>query len=198
VEWRLFDPQDKPEWLDPEWWVDQPHVNHLGNWVHESRLNSAAQAAVECADFVGTTVICDVGSCDGGLLDLLPEPYRSHSFGYDVIDASIEYANDVRGVNVTWANVVESKRTPLAQVIVCTEMLEHLENPRQFLHDLKSRGVVYGVFSSPKNETLDLHEWNHAWVWDMEGYARMFEECGWEIVSHTEVDWSQQIVAKNV
>lgn len=197
MEWRLFDPENKPEWLDPEWWVDQPHVNHLGNWVHESRLNSAAQAAVECADLVGTHTICDVGSCDGGLLDLLPEPYRSSSFGYDVIDSSIEYANDVRGVNVTWANVVESKRTPLAEVVVCTEMLEHLEDPHQFLKDLKSRGVVYGVFSSPKNETADHHEWNHAWAWDREGYREMFEAAGWEVISHTDVDWSQQIVAKN-
>lgn len=198
MEVRLFDPENKPEWLDPEWWVDQPHVNHLGNWVHESRLKAAASAAAFYAHQVGTTTICDVGSCDGGLLDLLPEPYRSSSFGYDVIDSSIEYANDVRGVNVTWANVVESKRTPLAEVIVCTEMLEHLEDPHGFLRDLKSRGVVYGVFSSPKNETADHHEWNHAWAWDREGYAKMFEDAGWEVVAHTDVDWSQQIVAKNV
>lgn len=197
MEARLFDPANPPAWLDPEWWTDQPHVNHLDNWVHQSRLQSAADAAMRLAGMLDTETICDLGSCDGGLLDLLLEPYRSKSFGYDVIDYSILYAKEVRDVDVRWGNVVKDKLLPLAEVVVCTEMLEHLEDPHRFLWELKQRGVVYGVFSSPHSETPEYHEWNHAWAWDREGYGSMFEQCGWEILSHEDVDWSQQIIAKN-
>jgi len=198
MEARLFDPLSPPEWLDPLWWVDQPHVNHIDNRVHQARLKSAAQTACDYAWLVGTTRICDLGSCDGGLLDLLQYPYREDSFGYDVIEVSIKYGREVRGVDLRYGNVTEDATLELAPVVVGTEMLDHLEDPHGFLWNQKDREVQYAVFSSPHSETAQYHEWNHAWAWDREGYSKMIESSGWEIVSHIDVEWSQQIVAKNV
>lgn len=195
MEARLFDPQSPPEWLDPLWWVDQPHVNHLDNRVHQARLRSAAETAMQLSEKFSGPAICDLGSCDGGLLELIDNNFRA--FGYDVIDVSIRYGRDVREVDLRYGNVVEDLSLELAPVVVCTEMLEHLEDPHKFLWELKGRGVEYGVFSSPHSETAEYHEWNHAWAWDREGYSKMFEASGWEIVSHIDVEWSQQIVAKN-
>jgi 2-polyprenyl-3-methyl-5-hydroxy-6-metoxy-1,4-benzoquinol methylase len=199
MEARLFDPQSPPDWLDSEWWVDQPHVSHIDNWVHKARLKSAAEAAcnlvVEHCLSDDDHTICDIGSCDGGLLELIGPEY--FAFGYDVIHSSIDYGRNVRKVDLRWGNVVKDKSLPLAPVVVCTEMLEHLEDPHQFLWDLKQRNVQYAVFSSPHSETKDHHEWNHAWAWDREGYGQMIEGSGWEILSHVDVEWSQQIVAKN-
>lgn len=196
MEARLFDPLNPPEWLDPLWWVDQPHVNHIDNRVHQARLQSAASTANYLAE--GRRAkhrICDIGSCDGGLLQLLDPIHEP--FGYDVIEASIKYGREVRGVDLRYGNVTGDYSLELAPVVVCTEMLEHLESPHSFLVDLKHRGVEYAVFSSPHSETAEYHEWNHAWAWDREGYAKMITDAGWEIVSHIDVEWSQQIVAKN-
>lgn len=196
MEARLFDPQSPPDWLDSEWWVDQPHVNHIANWVHQARLKSAAGTAECLAEGRREEhLICDIGSCDGGLLELIDPKFNA--FGYDVIHSSIDYGRNVRKVDLRWGNVVKDKSLPLAPIVVCTEMLEHLEDPHQFLRDLRGREVLYAIFSSPHSETVDHHEWNHAWAWDREGYAKMISDAGWKIESHVDVEWSQQIVAKN-
>lgn len=200
MEARLFDPENPPEWLDSEWWSDQPHCNHLANWVHQARLKSAAETAMDLVDkvdggMVPVHAICDVGSCDGGLLELIGPEYGA--FGYDVIESSMQYGRDVRGVDIRRANVLKDKDLEFAPVVVCTEMLEHLEFPHEFAAYLRTRGVEYAVFSSPHSETVDHHEWNHAWAWDREGYADMIRGAGWDIISHVDVEWSQQIVARN-
>lgn len=198
MEARLFDIENPPEWLDPLWWVDQPHVNHLDNRVHQARLQSAADTAIKLSDELGGVRICDIGSCDGGLLELIPWQYDA--FGYDVITRSINHGRVVRGVDLRYGDVTGDYTLELAPVVVCTEMLEHMEFPHAFLRDLynyrERRGVKYVIFSSPHSETAEYHEWNHAWAWDREGYAAMISGAGWEIVSHTDVEWSQQIVAK--
>lgn len=196
MEARLFDPLNPPEWLDPLWWVDQPHVNHIDNRVHQARLQSAADTAMRLArQFTEPDhLICDIGSCDGGLLELIAPEF--FAFGYDVIANSIAYGRHIRGVDLRYGNVTADPTLPLAPVVVCTEMLEHLEDPHGFLEYLRTREVEYAVFSSPHSETAEYHEWNHAWAWDREGYAKMITDAGWEIVSHIDVEWSQQIVAK--
>lgn len=195
MESRLFDPLSPPEWIDPLWWVDQPHVNHIDNRVHQARLISAAETAMALSDQLGGVAICDIGSCDGGLLELIRPEYTA--FGYDVIQISIKYGREVRGVDLRYGNVTGNPKLELAPVLVCTEMLEHLKDPHGFLKELRRASIEYAIFSSPHSETAQYHEWNHAWAWDREGYANMITDAGWEIVSHIDVEWSQQIVAKN-
>lgn len=195
MEARLFDPLNPPEWLDPLWWVDQPHVNHVDNRVHQARLKSAADAAMKLSEELAGATICDIGSCDGGLLGLIHNEFRA--FGYDVIEVSIDYGRKARGVDLRYGDVTGDDTLELAPVVVCTEMLEHLKDPHGFLKALRHREVEYAIFSSPHSETAEYHEWNHAWAWDREGYANMITDAGWTIVSHIDVEWSQQIVAKN-
>lgn len=198
MESRLFDPLDPPAWLDSLWWVDQPHVNHVDNRVHQPRLQAAADTAMRLSEELGTVPICDIGSCDGGLLELISDDFPA--FGYDVIANSIVYGQHIRGVDLRYGDVTGDYTLELAPVVVCTEMLEHLEFPHAFVTDLylqaPKRGVKYVIFSSPHSETAQYHEWNHAWAWDREGYAKMITNAGWEIVSHVDVEWSQMIVAK--
>lgn len=194
--YRTFDPADPPEWLDSRWWIDTPNCNHLDNRVHQARLNAAADWAVHAADVAGTVSIVDLGAGDGGLLSLLPEPYRSESYGYEIIEDSVRYANEVRGVHVMRSDVLRDGITHDG-VCVATEMLEHLEGPHTFLaHRLRRAGVKHLIASSPHSETVDgHHEWNHAWAWDREGYRAMFEEAGWSVRRHEDVEWSQLVWA---
>jgi 2-polyprenyl-3-methyl-5-hydroxy-6-metoxy-1,4-benzoquinol methylase len=193
--YRCFDPADPPEWLDSRWWIDTPNCNHLDNRVHQARLEVAAAKAIQAAFITNTHTIVDLGAGDGGLLSLLPEPYRTCSYGYEIIADSVRYANDVRDVDVRQRDVLRTG-IPHDGVCVATEMLEHLEDPHRFLRRLHRASVGHLIASSPHSETVDgHHEWNHAWAWDREGYRSMFEETGWTVLDHEDVEWSQLIWA---
>jgi len=195
TETRLFDPAEPPEWLNSDWWANTENCNHLDNRVHRARLESAALSATQAAQDLGIETITDVGAGDGGLLSLLPEPYRSKSWGYDVIEDSVKHAKTVRKVDVRKCNVVTG-RPRLAPVVVATEMLEHIEDPHAFVQKLYNAGTEFLIASSPHSETAEQHEWNHAWAWDRPGYAALIEQAGFRIVGHFDAEWSQIIVGK--
>lgn len=200
-EHRLFDPADPPEWLDPEWWRDRPQCDHLGSptGAHVSRLKAAERhariAALSAGEGNDVAPVCDLGAGDGALLSLLPESLRDKSWGYDVIRADVQYANEARGVEVHLRNVQRAMTNNgliLAPVVVLTEVLEHMADPHHFLQLLHARPEVrFVVASSPRNETPEQHEWNHAWCWDTEGYRAMFRAAGFQALSFEPVDWSQ-------
>lgn len=205
MEYRLFDPADPPEWLDPEWWRDREHCDHLGaeTGAHVARLEAAerhARIAALAAMAPGSrdaAPVCDLGAGDGALLSLLPASLREKSWGYDVIRADTHYAVDVRRVTVDWINVRKALENPhvvlpLAPVVVLTEVLEHMADPHGFLKLLHARPEVrFVVASSPFRETPERHEWNHAWAWDFPGYLAMFRAAGFKGVQLDEVEWSQ-------
>lgn len=194
TEYRLFDPENPPEWLDSRWWAGTPNCNHLDNRVHRARLEAASSTAVGCAVGQNTNCIVDLGAGDGGLLSLLPEPFRFWSHGYEIIDDSVRYANQVRQVNVRKADVLNDE-LDLGKVAVATEMLEHLADPHAFVKKIYDDGRV-NVFiaSSPHSETEQHHEWNHAWAWDREGYAALIKSGGWKISHQFDAEWSQIVV----
>lgn len=199
MEARLFDPADPPEWLDPEWWRDRPHCDHLGSptGAHIARLRAAAKHAQIAALVANGYAITDLGAGDGALLSLLDPEFREASWGYDSIRADVKHARDVRGVEVHLRNVERALSNPvtglcLAPVVVLTEVLEHQRDPHGFLKLLRARPEVrFVVASSPRNETEETHEWNHAWVWDTEGYRAMFVAAGFTPLSFEPVEWSQ-------
>lgn len=199
MEYRLFDPADPPEWLDPEWWRDRPHCDHLGSptGAHVARLKAAAALAMKAAGSF-TTQITDLGAGDGALLELIvvSDPrWRTHVWGYEIIREDQRFATRKRGVNVDLVNVrqeLESDGLALGPVVVLTEVLEHMADPHGFLALLAARPEVrYVVASSPRNETPEQHEWNHAWAWDPDGYREMFVAAGFEAREFQPVEWSQ-------
>jgi hypothetical protein len=202
AEHRLFDPADPPAWLDPEWWRDRPHCDHLGSptGAHFARLQAAERharlAALAAGPDNNTSPVCDLGAGDGALLSLLPKSLRAKSWGYDIIRADVEHARDVRGVLVLGPTNVrewlDGGRLTLAPVVVLTEVLEHMADPHGFLALLHARTEVrYVVASSPHSETPEQHEWNHAWAWDVDGYEEMFNLAGFSGRGVDRVEWSQ-------
>lgn len=198
MEHRLFDPWQPPEWLDPEWWRDREHCDHLGSptGAHVARLKAAAELAARAAEMAGTVNVADLGAGDGALLSLLPGELRPFSFGYDIIRDDVNYANNGRGVKVWMRNVAKALRNGttlhLGPVVVLTEVLEHMADPHGFLAKLHARPEVrYVVASSPHSETPEKHEWNHAWCWDEAGYGGMFRTAGFEAREYDTVEWSQ-------
>lgn len=205
TEHRLFDPADPPEWLDPEWWRDRPHCDHLGSptGAHVARLHAAAALAVKAAGPMPklgeiVTQIIDLGAGDGALLELVGR--RPHAWGYDIIRADVQHAREVRKVEVHLRNVrraLEDGGLHLGAeqyrngVVVLTEVLEHMADPHGFLELLAARPEVrYVVASSPHSETPEQHEWNHAWAWNLDGYREMFRGAGFGLREVQQVEWS--------
>lgn len=197
AEYRLFDPDNPPEWLDPEWWRDKPHCNHLESptGAHFARLNAAAQRADRAAKEFDWRVT-DLGAGDGALLSLLSPDVRDRSWGYEIIRADRDYARQIRGVEVHWRNVrqgLEAGGLMIGPVVVLTEVLEHMADPHGFLALLHDRPEVRRIVaSSPWGETPEKHEPNHAWAWDFGGYMDMFMDAGWASIGvMRKVEWSQ-------
>jgi len=202
AEYRLFDPADPPAWLDPEWWRDTPNCDHLGHpaGVHRARLEHVARLAADVARREQLDWITDIGAGDGALLSLLPAALRRKACGFEIITNSVKVATEVRGVEVRQANVLvdEIAWGAPTNLVIATEVLEHLADPHGFMRDVLARNADWLIVSSPWRETADYHEDNHAWAWDRVGYRALVEQGGFEVVEHVDVEWSQVITAKAV
>lgn len=220
AEYRLFDPENPPPWLDPEWWRHTENCNHLAHpaGVHQARIEFAAKLACIVARSHGLSEIVDIGAGDGALLSYVEKhvlagvlPNTVERTGYEIIDDSRRFALEDRHVWINGANVTEEaltgqdtaftrhvcKATRGGRLVVATEFLEHLADPHAMVRWLSDR-TEWLLVSSPWGETPDRHEDNHAWAWDHEGYASLLCDNGFGIVSHSDVEWSQLIVARRV
>lgn len=80
-------------------------------------------------------------------------------------------------------------------VIVLTEILEHLDNPDELLTKARDHAKML-IASSPLNETsYTNHE--HVWGWDKAGYEQMLRDSGWGPTSYIELDLSYAALPYN-
>lgn len=180
-----------------EFHADRERAPHLEQSWHRPRLEKAAEFVRLVTDRqpVSDRTVSDLGCGDGGLLSLLAGPGEITAWGYDFAPANMAgwaernvaaLALDVFGAD--WPLV------RLGTVTVMTEVLEHLEDP----HGVLAR--VHGpsrflVCSSPWNENQNSHCAEHAWAWDLEGYADMIQRAGWTVLRHEQVGMFQVVLA---
>lgn len=180
-----------------EFHKDRERAPHLEQEWHRPRLERAA----EFARFVVNRLpdpfrtLSDLGCGDGGLLSLLKDIPGAEMWGYDFAPANAAGWRE-RGVVAQALDVfgADIQRVRIGAVAVMTEVLEHLEDPHDVLHWV--RGTArYLVCSSPWNENQNSHCAEHAWAWDLEGYASMIEHAGWTIDRHEQVGLFQVVLA---
>ena len=185
-----------------EFHADRERAPHLEQEWHRPRLERAAQF-IQRFGAVNPVTVSDLGCGDGGLLQLLDGMLEvSASWGYDFAPANAAgwrerqvtaEALDVFGAD--WGQVL------FGDVVVMTEVLEHLADPHRVLRLLKEsgdreHGFVSGlVVSSPWNEGPGNHSPEHAWAWDRDGYAAMITAAGWTVVRHDTVGLFQVVSA---
>jgi hypothetical protein len=194
-EWKLFD-GPVPYVSTAEFHRDRPRAPHLEQGWHRGRLLRAAQFVSEAVTELGTATVSDLGCGDGGLLSLVQDIPGATAWGYDFSPANAAGWPE-RGVTAYAKDVFGADRptVQVGDVVVMTETLEHLADPHGVL-----RWVRYParwlVCSSPFNENDHMHDACHAWAWDLEGYARMITEAGWEIVRHEQTELFQVVLAR--
>jgi hypothetical protein len=200
AEHRLFDPTNPPAWLDPTWWRDTPNCNHWDHpaGVHRGRIEAVANLACDLFDEGKVSSAVDMGAGDGAVLELIEKRRPgTQTWGYEIIADSVRYANDVRHVTVFERDVTGSEPWELAwaDLVICTEMLEHLADPHAWARTM-AENADWLIASSPWQETPEHHEHNHAWCWDREGYEAMLRGAGWDIQTTYLIEWSQVVVAR--
>lgn len=198
AEYRLFE-GDVPFVSTAEFHADRERAPHLEQTFHQERMHRAAEFVRLVTDRapLKERTVSDLGCGDGGLLSLLSGPGGIEAWGYDFCPAN-EAGWIERGVNGTALDVFGSDwdDVDIGAVVVMTEVLEHLADPHGVLRRIRERGARFLVCSSPWNERPGAHSAEHAWAWDLEGYAAMIEAAGWTITRHEQAGLFQVVLAK--
>lgn len=78
------------------------------------------------------------------------------------------------------------------QVIVLTEILEHLEDPDLILR-LAADKAQRLLVSSPEMRSGQVdHNPEHLWMFDGEGYEQMLNEAGWKVTQKTHLTFRSE------
>lgn len=195
-EWRLFPEGSTPAWTTPTWYEDRPRAPHLEEGAHRDRLLLAGDMVRDAVDRFGVRSVVDLGCGDGGLLSLLQGLSFERDvpmWGYDLQRTNVNPAVLERDVDVRYGDAVHGK-VEWGDLAVCTEFLEHLVTPHDFLGWVYSHSRVL-VASSPFTETGQSHYEFHTWAWDMPGYRALVEHAGYEVIRHETASMFQVILA---
>ena len=172
-EWKLWT-GDPPEYSTPAWYAERERAAHLENGGGDT---ARLQMAASWINAISPATVVDLGAGDGGLLSLIDPGIAC--WGYDLQPSNVAGAKE-RGVEVVLADVLNDA-IGWGELAVATEMLEHLVDPHGFVRDIESSILIA---SSPMMETDQNHYEFHLWAWDMDGYRRLLEQGGYQIVRH--------------
>jgi len=134
--------------------------------------NFLTENLVKCAQDTPSNRVLDVG-CG-------KKPYKAlfpNAFFYVGIDISSILA-DVKGVGEYMPF-----RNKIFDTIICTQMLEHVENPIKVLEELNRVMTDNGVLIlSTHGFWVEGHERTDYWRWTLQGLNKIFKEAGFNII----------------
>lgn len=173
------------------------------------RMNRVVELSVEYGGKRDT--LLEVGCCEGLVTTELARHF-GHVTGVDFVQSLLDVCPPLE--NVTYKLMDISNEEPMGQwdVIVLSEVLEHLEDPIAVVNKLAPHCRTL-VASCPVNEHLNpTHAWDvnrldlldkgigiadgagHIWAMDMDGFLSMFG--GLEILHAESNDVAGEVVAK--
>jgi trans-aconitate methyltransferase len=189
-EWRLFPQYTIPAFTRPAFFARHPWVDPVCQRGHAERTDMVADLVAEVVEAYGVETVTDVGCGDGALLQKIHARVPVRAWGYDVGAQNIHVASTLRCVDARLADFTRDE-LEYGQLVVATEVVEHLVDPRGFIRSLPGALLV---LSSPFDEDDRTHYEHHAWAWDEAGYAEMVEACGWTVKEQRRCDAGFQAV----
>lgn len=188
TEWKLFEGDVAP-FTDDDFYRDREAAHHMEQDGHRERLIKAFMYALYAKNNLDCGTFSDLGCGDGGWVEVATQNHLT-AWGYDMQPQNVEYATNVRHVDVRLTNFEQDATIEYGDCSILTEVLEHVSDPHGLVKNLPSRVIVA---SSPAWETPDNHYEFHNWAFDEDGYRALIEQGGYRIFKHETV-WQSQII----
>ena len=198
----IFKYFDQPKFNDAAFYHDRPVSDHIHESGHRERLLRCLADVAFLFDIdKQSRSMTDLGCGNGGLMWEFSKRFPdSPTWGYELSPLAVQYGKDHYRVDITHIDFVNALDDQLrfGDVIVMSEVLEHLIDPVAMLKRLRGRSR-WIVASCPSQEDDKQHYEFHLWAWDMGSFLRMFEKLGYQVILHysTPLISSQFLVAKN-
>lgn len=172
-------------------------AHHIDQTGHALRLLIAASMAEYLRKFCNVNSIVDLGCGDGGLAEYLTHKLDFENvLGYDFTPANVNFALNERNVKVKNENFLENiEKITNVDLTIMTEVLEHVEDPYDIVKKISS---PYIIASSPSNETINVYDSSHRWVWDEEGYIELFERNKFRIIDKVYTNTTLIVMAAKI
>ena len=194
---------------DPDWKNECGEANeYLYNSASGNRSHAYLLPAINelLSRYPEAKSVLDFGCGNGSLTSALHVSEKCRVVGVDISESGIREASAAfEGIEFMVGDLsdtsIRSKISSKFDVIVCTEVIEHVYSPRKLVdnlcHFLSPEGVV--IVSTPyhgylKNAVLALSGrldghftalWDHGHIkfWSFDTLSRLFEERGLDVVS---------------
>jgi 2-polyprenyl-3-methyl-5-hydroxy-6-metoxy-1,4-benzoquinol methylase len=189
----------EPKFHDAEFYKDREAADHIhepGQRVRLLKTLADIQWLFDCdPKLKGVT---DLGCGNGGLLWELGKRGITGK-GYDLSPKAVEFAKEQYGVDASLLDFTqETDAVEFGDVIVLTETIEHLVDPKGLLAKLKnkSRWVVASV---PAAENEKKHYEFHLWAWEPAAFVNMFIAMEYQPILHYVLPMisTQFLIARN-
>jgi hypothetical protein len=82
------------------------------------------------------------------------------------------------------------EQIPDVDLFICSETLEHLDNPVDVLKQIRAK-TKYLLLTTPHAKWDDVNQ-EHYWAWDKDGVAELLAEAGFETVSFELLELADQ------
>lgn len=167
----------RPAWTPAELDViyDTPHDHRAWGYGHDIRVTQTIALAAWLADMApAADRVADL-SCGNGAIPLaLTQAGRTIVLG--------DYAPrwPIHGPLDDTLPALEP-----VDLYICSETLEHLDNPDQVLHLIGEKAHRL-ILTTPLGETSDGNP-EHYWGWDHDGIGSMLADTGWATVAQVDV-----------
>ena len=137
--------------------------------------------------------VLDPACGDGSVVEAA---YRAYPFRLaylgDLSEANIKALQIAAPTGAAWHGDVQSMIELSGQVdlVILTEVLEHLEDPEAVLHAARAR-ARYLVASSPVEEPPGVNNPEHLWSFGIDGFRAMLIQTGWKPEAMIELSFTE-------
>lgn len=117
-----------------------------------------------CYPRMGTVRVLDLGPAFGAAGGLLSQMHRSHFLGPKVVVDALDIVDSRRAfiemtyphVNFLHARIENVPEDSLWDVVYCSNTIEHIDDPREFIRTVMQHTKGYAVFLAPYKEAHPL------------------------------------------
>lgn len=169
--WRYDTPYDHTRWEEHRRrieWTSRELLRFVNRTWGEMLEITAGDLTCGDATIMRNLVAERVGAVHTTVGDIVHNP----NIAYDVVGPIEQTVTDA-GPRDGW------------DVFICTETLEHLDDPDTVLRLLRERCRSLLV-TTPLNE-WDDGNWEHVWGWDFQGVNEMLQDAGFHIAKYAQL-----------